>query len=349
MLKRTAAITVTMLLAAAAWGQNAPAKPDANAKPAAQPNTTAPAAGKLALGDKAPALSAEKWIKGEPITGFEKGKVYVVEFWATWCGPCKTSIPHLTDLQKKYKDKDVRIIGANVWEQYNDKTLEKVEKFVGEYGEKMDYTIAYDGKTKSIDKAYMKAAGQDGIPTAFIVDREGRVAYIGHPMEMDEPLAKIVEGKFDIDAAKKEFADREAKEKAAMSGMAKLRAFSTQYGTLLKNKEYDKAYDLARKTLDTDLKDNPQVLNEIAWLIVDPAGKVEKKDLDLAMTAANKANDLTKGKDAAILDTLARVHFEKGDKAKALELQKKAVELAPDQLKSELEASLKEYEKAQGK
>ncbi|MCC6675994.1 MAG: redoxin family protein [Phycisphaerales bacterium] len=335
-----------MLLAAAAWGQNTPAKPDT--KPDAQPNATTPAAAKLALGDKAPPLAAEKWIKGEPITGFEKGKVYVVEFWATWCGPCKTSIPHLTELQKKYKDKDVRIIGANVWEQYNDKTLEKVEKFVADFGEKMEYTVAYDGKSKTIDKAYMKAAGQDGIPTAFIVDREGRVAYIGHPMEMDEPLAKIVDGKFDIDAAKKDFADREAKEKAAMSGMAKLRAFSAQYGAFLKNKEYDKAYELARKTLDGDLKDNPQVLNEIAWLIVDPTAKVEKKDLDLAMTAATRANELTKGKDAAILDTLARVHFEKGDKAKALELQKKAVELAPEQLKSELEASLKEYEKAAG-
>jgi len=344
MLKRTAALTITMLLAAAAWGQNTPAQPET--KPGAPANSAA--ATRLEVGDKAPPISAEKWIKGEPITGFEKGKVYVVEFWATWCGPCKTSIPHLTELQKKYKDKDVRIIGANIWEQYNDKTLDKVEKFVADYGDKMDYTVAYDGKTKALDKAYMKAAGQDGIPAAFIIDRDGRVAFIGHPMEMDEPLAKIVEGKFDIDAAKKEFTEREAKQKEAMAGMAKLRAFSSQYGSLLKAKEYDKAYDLARKTLEGDLKDNPQVLNEIAWLIVDPTANVEKKDLDLAYTAAVRANDLTKGKDAAILDTLARVHFVKGDTAKALELQKKAVDLAPEQLKEQLQEALEEYEKAQG-
>src|SRR3954463_3704223 len=89
----------------------------------------------LKVGDPAPKLSIDKWVKGEPVKEFEKGKVYVVEFWATWCGPCKVSIPHVTKLQAKFKDKGLVVIGVDVWER----DLAKVEPFVTEMGDKMNY------------------------------------------------------------------------------------------------------------------------------------------------------------------------------------------------------------------
>ncbi len=55
-------------------------------------------AGDLSVGDAAPKLAVKEFVKGDPIAQLEKGKTYVVEFWATWCGPCRTSIPHLTEL-----------------------------------------------------------------------------------------------------------------------------------------------------------------------------------------------------------------------------------------------------------
>ena len=69
----------------------------------------------LEIGDPAPALNVAEWIKGPPAVLAEgKGKtVYVIEFWATWCGPCRMSIPHLTELQAKYKGKGVVIIGVS--------------------------------------------------------------------------------------------------------------------------------------------------------------------------------------------------------------------------------------------
>src|SRR6476661_7319275 len=68
----------------------------------------------LVVGDPAPKITVSKWVKGTPVANFEKGKLYVVEFWATWCGPCKVSIPHLTELAKQYKN--VKFIGVSIWE-----------------------------------------------------------------------------------------------------------------------------------------------------------------------------------------------------------------------------------------
>ncbi|HVU64861.1 MAG TPA: TlpA disulfide reductase family protein [Phycisphaerales bacterium] len=102
------------------------AKP-ADEKPAHQAKPKGFTGKRLIVGDPAPSLSIEKWIKGEPVTSFEKGKVYVVEFWATWCGPCKASMPHITDLQKQYKGKVTFIgVGSPGWRD----TLSQAEDMV---------------------------------------------------------------------------------------------------------------------------------------------------------------------------------------------------------------------------
>src|SRR5687768_18516505 len=70
----------------------------------------------LRVGDAAPAIKYSKWLKGEPVSSFDGDQLYILEFWATWCGPCKGAMPHLTKLQKKYKGK-VTIIGVGGWEK----------------------------------------------------------------------------------------------------------------------------------------------------------------------------------------------------------------------------------------
>src|ERR1051325_3573232 len=98
------------------------AKPDAKPddKPTARPVGTVPLTppGKslVKIGDPAPELKVMTWVKGEPVKGYEKGKIYVVELWATWCLPCKECIPHLTELQRAYKDRGVRVVGVSIWE-----------------------------------------------------------------------------------------------------------------------------------------------------------------------------------------------------------------------------------------
>src|SRR3954468_10526558 len=98
----------------------------------------APAAKPLSPGDPAPKLEVKEFVKGEPVKALDKGTVYVVEFWATWCPPCRTSIPHLTELQKKHKD--LVVIGVSV----SERDFDKVKPFVEEMGDKMDYRVAID-------------------------------------------------------------------------------------------------------------------------------------------------------------------------------------------------------------
>jgi thiol-disulfide isomerase/thioredoxin len=152
----------------------------------------------LGVGDPAPALKTGKWLQGEPVKQIENDKVYVVEFWATWCGPCVATIPHLNELQKKFADKGLVVIGQNVWED-DDKA---VPKFIKKMGDKMSYRVALDDKQDSEEgemaNRWMKAAKQDGIPTAFVVGKDGKIAWIGHPMSgLDEVVEQVLAGTFD--------------------------------------------------------------------------------------------------------------------------------------------------------
>ena len=171
----------------------------------------------LTIGTKAPEIDIEHWVslgkdRFKAIKTFEKDKVYVVEFWATWCGPCVQSMPHLVEVQNKFAGKGVQIISVS------DEDLETVQGFLerkvrgSEEGDKQptyaELTSAYcltadpDG---SVHSAYMNAAGQNGIPCCFIVGKTGQIEWIGHPMSMDEPLDAIVEGKWDREAFAAEF------------------------------------------------------------------------------------------------------------------------------------------------
>jgi len=150
------------------------------------------------LGDPAAPLQIAQWVKGKSVDlAAGKGKkIFVVEFWATWCGPCRASIPHLTEMQKKFKDKNVVFIGVS------DEEAATVKKFVEKMGDKMDYTVVVD-KDRKTSKGYMTAYEQGGIPTAFIVDKEGRVVWLGHPMgDLEKSLEQVVAGKFDLGKAK---------------------------------------------------------------------------------------------------------------------------------------------------
>lgn len=141
----------------------------------------------LAVGSKAPALEPLKWLKGEPITSFDPGKVYLVECWATWCGPCLAAMPHMNELHNKFKDHGLVVIGVNVMGD----TEEKAADFVTRKGDKMAYRVAYDGPDGKIAKDWLDASGVRGIPHSFLV-RGGAILWHGQPSDLTEANVQLV-------------------------------------------------------------------------------------------------------------------------------------------------------------
>jgi len=121
-----------------------------------------------------------KFVKGEPVDfaeEFKKGThVYIFEFWATWCPPCRKSIPHLTELQKKYKENNVVFVGITNEDEST------VRPFVEGMESKMDYRTVLD-TNGSASSTFMQAYGIQGIPHAFIIGKDGKISWHGHPME----------------------------------------------------------------------------------------------------------------------------------------------------------------------
>ncbi len=304
---------------------------------------TAAAQPRLKVGDPAPKLEIQTWVKGEPVTEFRSGHVYVVEFWATWCPPCKKSIPHLTELQRTHKQ-TVTIIGISA-KDANGETLDKVTKYVQSAGDSMEYTVAFDDGSKT-NQAYMVAARQRGIPAAFVVDQHGRIAWIGHPlMGLDDVLTRVVKGEFDPDRAHK--GDALAKEihelirtqrhDEAMDEIDALIALDPekfgqyaavkfQYLLTTKN-DRPTAYAYATSVTAGPLKENARAHADIAWAILTDPDAASRK-LDMALALANRAAELSERKDASILDTLARAQYETNDVPSAIATQKLAISLA---------------------
>jgi len=127
-----------------------------------------------------------------------------------------------------------------------------------------------------------------------------------------------------------------------------LRSMMEKFNLLMKRMDRpDKAYAIANKIADANW-DNPRLMNMLAWTIVDDP-EIVKRDLKLAKKLATRANDLTKSKDPAVIDTLARVFFETGNYREAVSWQRKAVELAGDNpMGDDLKKALDRYEKAMG-
>lgn len=318
----------------------------------------------LVAGKPAPALHVAKWVKGEAVAELKKDHVYVVEFWATWCGPCIAGMPHLSEVQKHHQGA-VTVIGVTNEDESN--SLADVEAMVQEKGDTMAYTVAWDDSGKT-NKAWFEAAGQNGIPCCFVVDKTGTIAWIGHPMWLDVILPDVLAGKVDVKAlAEKPAAVELRLQRVFLAAQVKPQKAIEEAEALCKEYPFlatqvdmgllsffaaaddpslawpvgERAFTRAVASKDAN------VLNGIAWTIVDPEGSCKKPNLELAMKAAAKAVELTTRKDPSILDTLARVHACKGEWDLAIAVQKEAVALIPEEVeeaKEQYEGTLKEYE-----
>lgn len=173
------------------------------------------------------ALGKLEWIQGRAPAEWEDGTVYLLECWATWCGPCIAAIPHVDALHDNYKPKGLRVIGVNVWEDGKD----KVAAFVKKKGDGMSYPVAYTGRGGAFEAEWLKPAGVTGIPRAFLV-KDGKVLVSTHPARITEAVIEaLLEG-------------GEAEEKAigsilkAEEGKAKAGGIGREIRTALSNRDF---------------------------------------------------------------------------------------------------------------
>ncbi|MFN0134040.1 MAG: TlpA family protein disulfide reductase [Phycisphaerales bacterium] len=135
------------------------------------------------VGAVPPPVASKDWInwkgKEAPTLDSLKGKVVVIEFWATWCAPCVAGIPHLNKVHDEYSPKGLVILSLT------DQATDHVRKFMEK--REMRYVV---GTGSATGQAY----GVEGIPHAVIINKEGTVAWIGHPADpaFDETIARLI-------------------------------------------------------------------------------------------------------------------------------------------------------------
>ena len=198
----------------------------------------------LFIGDKAPQLRYGKWIKGSPVKKYEKGRLYLFEFWATWCGPCIASMPHLSEFAKENKDK-ATVIAVNIWENKSggklpSASLPKVQRFVKNMGDKMGFSVITDSEDQWMGNKWMKAAGQEGIPCTFMV-KDGVILWMGHPVELDSIVTVVNSGNYDVMAARNARIERDRKNDSASAPFQRIYG---AYEKAVKEEKYNDALQI---------------------------------------------------------------------------------------------------------
>ena len=294
---------------------------------------------------KPDALQKGEWIQGEALAAWEPGKVYMLECWATWCGPCVAIIPHVNELHKKYSEKGLRVIGVNVWEDGK----EKVAKFVEGKGDGMSYPIVYTGRGSDFEKDWLKAAGVSGIPHAFLV-RDGKLILKSHPARItDEVINAALEGGEALAQLQEKMGKAEAAQGALMAAMRSFTIASNKKDVaameeaLAKIKEVDvagrfsksceadlamakKDWDAVTKILETEGK-NPMVVMRLARMATGE-GEVPQPVLEALTTSFTS---LTSEKGGPMeLQIVSRLQWKQEKKEDALASARAAVEKAKE-------------------
>lgn len=271
----------------------------------------------LGVGDPAPAFKVDGHVKGDKISALKKGEIYIIEFWATWCGPCIAVFPHLSELTEKYKGQ-VTTISVNSWDYRGDADrdahIKKIENFLVKHGDNMRYNIVLDDAADTMANTWMRAAGQNGIPNAFIVNEEGRIAWIGHPATMDKPLEQIVAKTWDIDKAAADFKKEIEAAKEAAANRAKM-------AEIAKNGDMA-AYDAmvekmgAQEALFAVINHEP---NFVVRVIEKYAGKIEGvlPDTYCSMAAYLTRNKATTAESRATITKISEMCFNELSEDKA--------------------------------
>ncbi|MFC5049836.1 TlpA family protein disulfide reductase [Rubritalea spongiae] len=250
---------------------------------------------KLGVGSTAPALEGITWIQGEPIKSLdEKGKVYMLELWATWCGPCIQIIPHVNDWHQKYQSKGLEIVGMNVFED----KIDTVKEFVKSQGDNMSYRVAFSGgKGSKFETNWLIPAGIQSIPHALLI-KDGKIIFKGHPGSLnDSTIESMLSDDFDAEKFAQEAAGKEAAQNALREKLA----------PLFQSKDWDGIIEVAESLEDSD----PTKVQLMLTAVIQKADW--KKLSELRATTSDNAESPI---DASAIDKEAALNMPAGDGSK---------------------------------
>jgi len=320
----------------------------------------------VSLGDPAPPLKIKTWVRGDPVdlASDAAKRVHVVEFWATWCPPCKASIPVLTQYQKNHGDA-LNIIGVTDPDtERNTPTM--VKEFVKDRGPEIGYSIAMDDRGATT-AAYM---GDDmvGIPQAYVVGKDGKVAWIGSPLDpaMGDVLKQVIAGTYDVAAAKaSQGLEAEVEKKfAALDRAYQMGQMDTVWKGLIDITQLDPTNAMAMELMASMYVSEPDRREAIRKWIEDHISKygdnsnamgvlaltlcrIDDFTLrmpDLTLKAGKAAYESSKQKDHRAIQVYARAQYEIAALDKAIALQKEAIAAASAESKEDAQKILDFYE-----
>lgn len=283
----------------------------------------------LVTGDPAPPLVAAEWLRGSPVSAYEPGTVYVIDFWSSWCGPCLASLPLLDDLAARYAGRVVAVAMTRIEENNSPADIRRTTREL--FPTDSPVRVAIDSMDASTH-AFRTAVRDAAVSRTFIVDQQGRLAWWGHPVDAAPIVDAVLAERWDLDAARR--ADLEAAQQRAYSnrlvqqyidatnkgdkaaaldaatGVCSVPvdltdgmsppwwAWPARVGLLVRLDRHAEAQAVAREAMDLPgIKNEPVALSELVSAL-DPGGNADSAATNLRVEIARRAMELVDAAEA---------------------------------------------------
>ena len=229
-------------------------------------------------------LAANAFLQGKAPSSWEQDKVYIIDCWATWCVPCKTTIPRLNRLYTDYQAKGLRVIGVSVFGE--ERT--NVEAFLKAEGSGMSYPVAIAEKGGAFESQWLKAADVSSLPSAFVV-KNGKLLFVIHSGKITNETveALLAGGEREAAVAKKSQPEITDEERSANEAAERMKRVSL----LLRDCPNDPSGTVAY--MDRILADNPKLpAEDKQMLMLIKVSRLDRKKLAEALRIVDEAKAL---------------------------------------------------------